>query len=266
MNILSEILAHKAAEVAERQQRRPLATVRAAAESADACRGFAAALERRTPAVIAEVKKASPSKGVIRERFEPAAIARAYEAAGAACLSVLTDERYFLGGDDHLCQARRATSLPTLRKDFVVHEYQLFEARALGADCVLLIAAALETEQIAAFGALAAELGMDALVEVHDRRELEAALPAAPTLIGINNRNLSTFETSLDTTLKLLAAIPDGAQVVTESGIRSPADAHRLREAGVNAFLVGEAFMREADPGAALTALFGTPQTRECAA
>ena len=265
MSILADILAHKAAEVAMRRRRRPLAALRAAAESADACRGFGAALGKYTPAVIAEVKRASPSKGVIRDGFAPAAIARAYEAAGAACLSVLTDERYFQGQDGHLVQARQATSLPTLRKDFVIDEYQLFEARALGADCVLLIAAALEAGQIAAFGQLAAELGLDALVEVHDRRELEAALPAAPRLVGVNNRNLRTFETSVGTTLELLPAIPHGVRVITESGIRTAADIQRLRAAGVDAFLVGEAFMRAADPGAALTALFGTPTVRVAA-
>ena len=266
MSILADILEHKAMEVAARRRQRPLAAMRTAAAAADACRGFAAALADRTPAVIAEVKQASPSKGVIREHFEPAAIARSYEAAGAACLSVLTDERYFLGCDGHLAEARLATSLPTLRKDFVIDEYQLFEARALGADCVLLIAAALPPQRLAEFSQLAAELGMDALVEVHDRGELEAVLRASPKLVGINNRNLRTFDTSLDTTLDLLDAIPAGVRVVTESGIRTPADVRRLREAGVNAFLVGEAFMREEDPGAALRALFGTPKAREAAA
>lgn len=266
MSILADILEHKAMEVAARRQKRPLAAMRAAAEAADAPQGFAAALAEHTPAVIAEIKKASPSKGLIREQFEPAAIAQSYEAAGAACLSVLTDERYFLGSDSHLAEARLATALPALRKDFVIDEYQLFEARALGADCVLLIAAALPPQQVAEFSQLAAELGMDALVEVHDRRELEAVLPATPQLVGINNRNLRTFDTSLNTTLELLDAIPAGVRVVTESGIRAPADVRRLREAGVNAFLVGEAFMREQDPGAALRALFGTPKAREAAA
>lgn len=266
MSILAEILEHKATEVAERRRRRPLAAMRKAAEAADACRGFAAALATRTPAVIAEVKKASPSKGVIREDFEPAGIAQGYEAAGAACLSVLTDERYFLGHHDHLAEARRATALPTLRKDFVIDEYQLFEARALGADCVLLIAAALNVQRLAAFSQIAQALGMDTLVEVHDRQELDAVLPAAPQLVGINNRNLRTFHTSLNTTLGLLDAIPAGVRVVAESGIRTPADVRRLRDAGVDAFLVGEAFMREPHPGTALRALFGTPKSRQAAA
>ena len=266
MTTLDDILARKAQEVAARRRRRPLAEVRAAANAAPPCRPFAGALARCNPAVIAEIKKASPSKGVIRAAFEPAAIARRYAAAGAACLSVLTGERFCQGRDDDLAAARAATALPTLRKDFVVDEYQLFEAKALGADCVLLIVAALDAGRLRAFGQLADELGMDALFEVHDRAELETALAARPALLGINNRNLRTFETSLDATLTLLPAVPDHIQAVAESGIRSRADVQRLRDAGARAFLVGEAFMREPDPGAALAALFDMPARSESAA
>ena len=204
MTVLDRILAHKAEELADRRRRRPLSDVRAAAEAAAPTRGFAAAVKRGKPAVIAEIKKASPSRGVIREHFDPKAIAASYEAAGAACLSVLTDETFFQGSDAHLATAREASALPVLRKDFIIDEYQVFEARALGADCILLIAAVLDAEQIAAFSGLAAQLGLDALVEVHNARELDAALDSAPTLLGINNRDLRTFDTSLDTTLSLL--------------------------------------------------------------
>ena len=256
MTILHEILAHKVREVAERRARRSLADVHSAAEAAPPARGFADALRGRRPGVIAEIKKASPSKGVIRPHLEPVEIARAYEDAGAACLSVLTDERYFQGQDAYLVAARDATALPALRKDFVVDAYQVFEARALGADCILLIVSALEADRLRQFDALARELGMDVLIEVHDADELDTALTLTPALLGINNRDLKTFETSLDTTLKLLPAIPQGVTVVTESGIHAREDVQRMREAGVEAFLVGEAFMREADPGAALRSLF----------
>lgn len=256
MTILDEILAHKAGEVAERARARPLAEIRATAEAASPPRGFAAALRDRRPGVIAEIKKASPSKGVIRPDFEPAGIARAYEAGGAACLSVLTDERYFQGHDTYLTAAREATALPALRKDFVVDAWQVFESRTLGADCILLIVAALDPDRLAEFGALARDLGMDVLVEVHDAAEVETALALAPTLLGINNRDLRTFETTLDTTLALLPAIPPEVTVVTESGIHAPGDVRRMRDAGVEAFLVGEAFMREAQPGDALERLF----------
>ena len=266
MTTLEDILAHKAEEVARRRRRRPLAEVRAAAEAAPPCKPFAATLARRNPAVIAEIKKASPSKGVIRATFEPAAIARRYASVGATCLSVLTDERFFQGRDEHLAAAREAAGLPTLRKDFVIDEYQVFEARALGADCALLIVAALDPGRLRALRELAAALGMDALIEVHDRAELETALTARPGLLGINNRNLRTFETSLSVTLGLLPAVPADVPTVAESGIRSPADVKRLRDAGAKAFLVGEAFMREADPGAALEALFGAASTRVAAA
>lgn len=254
--ILAEITAHKATEVAARQARRPLAAVRRAAAAASPPRGFRQALKRaQAPAVIAELKKASPSAGTLREAFDPHAIARSYEAAGAACLSVLTDERYFQGADCHLQIARQATSLPVLRKDFVVDAYQLFEARALGADCVLLIVAALDAAQLADFSQLAAELGIDALIEVHDQRELEAALKLAPPLLGINNRDLATFRTRVATTLDLLPAVPAGTLVVSESGIGSREDVARLTAAGVTALLVGTSFMRAADPGAALREL-----------
>ena len=256
-DILKEITAHKRSEVAARRVRRPLATVREAATAAGAGRGFRAALETATvPAVIAELKKASPSAGTLREAFDPAAIARSYAAAGAAGLSVLTDERYFQGSDCHLREARQACDLPLLRKDFVVDAYQLHEARALGADCVLLIVAALDAAQLKDFAALATELGLDALIEVHDRRELDMALETSPRLLGINNRDLGTFRTSIDTTLALLPAVPAGVTVVSESGIAEPQDVARLTEAGVKAFLVGTAFMRAADPGAALRGLF----------
>ena len=256
MTVLDRILEHKAEELADRRRRRPLRDLRAEAEAAAPTRGFAAAVKRGRPAVIAEMKKASPSRGVIREHFDPQAIAASYEAAGAACLSVLTDETFFQGADAHLAQAKAAADLPILRKDFIIDEYQVFEARELGADCILLIAAVLDTERIAAFSGLAAQLGLDALVEVHNARELDAALDSAPTMLGINNRDLRTFDTSLDTTLSLLAQVPQGTTVVTESGIRTREDVHRMRDAGVEAFLVGEAFMRAHDPGTALRELF----------
>ncbi len=256
MTILDEILAHKAGEVAKRCRTRPLADIRAAAEQATPPRGFAEALLARRPGVIAEIKKASPSKGVIRPDFDPDGIARAYERGGAAGLSVLTDERYFQGHDSYLAEARGATALPALRKDFMVDAWQVFESRALGADCILLIVAALDAGRLREFDTLARELGMDALIEVHDAGEVEAALALEPTLLGINNRDLRTFETTLETTLDLLPLVPPGVAVVTESGIHAPEDVQRMRDAGVEAFLVGEAFMREEDPGAALERLF----------
>jgi len=264
-DILQRILARKREEVAERRARAPLAELRARNASASPTRGFARALATRIArgeaAVIAEVKKASPSKGVIRPDFDPAAIARSYQTGGAACLSVLTDVDFFQGADAYLVAARDACSLPVLRKDFVVDAYQLHEARALGADAVLLIAAALDDAQLMDFAALAAELGLDALAEVHDAAELERVLRLPSVdghvpLVGVNNRNLRTFEVSLDVTLALKDAIPPDRVLVTESGIATPADVARMRDAGVHAFLVGEAFMREADPGAALRRLF----------
>jgi indole-3-glycerol phosphate synthase len=260
-DILDRILAVKRVEVEAARRSRPPAAVRAAAERAAPPRGFAAALRTKIaagmPAVIAEVKRASPSKGVLRAEFDPRAIARAYAAGGAACLSVLTDRQFFQGGPEDLAAARAACGLPILRKDFIVDQYQVDEARALGADCILLIVAALDDRRLAALEAAALDLGMDVLVEVHDRTELDRALALRTPLIGINNRNLRTFDTRLETTLELLSAVPSDRLVVTESGIVSRADVVRMRAAGVNAFLVGEALMRAADPGAALQALFG---------
>lgn len=255
--ILAEIVEHKRAEIASRCRDRPLADVRRAAEAAPATRGFAEAISTRDPAVIAEIKRASPSEGVIRDEFDPADIARSYEQAGAACLSVLTDERYFMGRDRHLGEARNVSRLPALRKDFVVDPYQVYESRALGADCLLLIAAALDGRQLGDLAHLGNELGLDVLVEVHDGPELDTALGRGAALVGINNRNLSTFTTRLDTTIDLLGAVPDDVTVVTESGIHTADDVRRLRDAGVHAFLVGTAFMREPDPGKALQRLFG---------
>ena len=259
-DILQRILARKREEVEARRARVPLAELQSRIVAAPPLRGFAQALRSRIDdgeaAVIAEVKKASPSKGVIRADFDPAAIARSYEAGGAACLSVLTDVDFFQGADGYLIAAREACSLPVLRKDFVVDEYQLHEARALGADAVLLIAAALDDAQLAGFAALAAGLGLDALAEVHDAAELERVLRLPLPLVGVNNRDLRTFTVSLDTTLALEDAIPADRVLVTESGIATAADVARMRAAGVHAFLVGEAFMREPDPGAALRRLF----------
>ena len=214
-------------------------------------------LDAKQPAVIAEIKKASPSKGVIRERFDPPAIARRYETAGAACLSVLTDEKYFQGSDAFLQAARDAVAIPVLRKDFTVDDYQIYEARALGADCILLIVSALAPNRLAHLNNLANDLGLDVLIEVHDRQELDCALTLDPPLLGINNRNLKTFTTSLATTLDLLDAIPDNATLVTESGIERKKDVKTMLDRGVYAFLVGEAFMRAPDPGAAFQNLFG---------
>lgn len=257
---LRAILQRKAEEIAERSARVGLRELAARAADMPSPRGFAAAIEARIaagqPAVIAEVKKASPSRGVIRPDFDPAAIARSYEAGGAACLSVLTDADFFQGSDAFLQQARAACALPVLRKDFTVDPYQVHEARALGADCILLIVAALDDAQLAELSGLALELGLDVLVEVHDIDELERALQVPASLLGINNRDLRTFEVSLDTTLALVDAVPRDRRLVSESGITAPADVARLRAAGVEAFLVGEAFMREPDPGAALRRLF----------
>jgi indole-3-glycerol phosphate synthase len=259
-DILQRILARKAGEVAERAQRVPLADVKARALDAPPVRGFADALRARIAAgeaaVIAEVKKASPSQGVIRPDFDPAAIARSYEVGGAACLSVLTDVDFFQGHDDYLVQARAACSLPVLRKDFVVHPYQVHEARMLGADCVLLIAAALQDAPLVMLAELAMTLGMDVLVEVHDIDELERALPVPAPLLGINNRSLRTFEVSLATTLDLRSAVPADRVLVTESGIHTREDVARMRGHGVDAFLVGEAFMRAPEPGDELRRLF----------
>ncbi|MBL8343670.1 MAG: indole-3-glycerol phosphate synthase TrpC [Rubrivivax sp.] len=262
-DILQRIVAVKREEVAAGRARRSLASWREAAESAEAragLRDFEGALRGKVAAgrsaVIAEVKKASPSKGVLRERFVPAEIAASYARHGAACLSVLTDERFFHGHAEFLGQARAACALPALRKDFVIDEYQVVEARAIGADAILLIAACLDDAQMADLEAAALALGMAVLVEVHDAAELERALRLKTPLVGVNNRNLRSFEVSLQTTLDLRARVPGDRLLVTESGIQSPDDVQRMRDAGVHAFLVGEAFMRAADPGAALAALF----------
>jgi indole-3-glycerol phosphate synthase len=260
-DILEKIVEVKRDEIAAGRVKRSLASWREEAESRRDVRGFVAALRAKTAAgraaVIAEIKKASPSKGVLRENFSPAAIAESYAEHGAACLSVLTDERFFQGAARYLQQARAACPLPALRKDFMVDEYQIFEARALGADCILLIAACLADAQMADLEAVAAHLGMDVLVEVHDGVELDRALRQTRTpLLGINNRNLKTFEVTLDTTIGLLPRVPADRLLVTESGILAAADVKRMRDAQVHTFLVGEAFMRAADPGKALAALF----------
>lgn len=259
-DILARILETKKVEVATARQMRSEADILREAKSRNDLRGFGQALQNRIaqgkPGVIAEIKRASPSKGVIRENFNPVEIATSYAAHGAACLSVLTDVQFFQGSSDYLRQARAACSLPVLRKDFMVDPYQIINARALGADCILLIVAALTSSQLHEFEAVASELGMDVLVEVHDREELELALQLKTPLLGINNRNLRTFETSLQTTLDLLEQIPDDKTVITESGILAPADVKLMREHGVHAFLVGEAFMRAEEPGLALSQLF----------
>ncbi|ODS22756.1 indole-3-glycerol-phosphate synthase [Candidatus Endobugula sertula] len=258
--VLKEIIARKYEEVAERRQKVPLGVLQARLADQTPCRGFVRAIEAkvasRQPAIIAEIKKASPSQGVIREPFEPIEIAEIYEAAGATCLSVLTDIDFFQGADRYLVAARNAVSLPVIRKDFIVDEYQVCEARALGADCILLIVAALEPSQLVTLNTLAHEFGMDVLVEVHNEEELALALELPNRLIGINNRNLHTFATSLDTTYQLLGKTGDRI-VVTESGIHTPEHVKAMRDRNVNCFLVGEAFMRVDDPGAELTLMFG---------
>ncbi len=260
-DILKKIIACKHEEIAGRRAAVPETELAARAREIDPPRGFVAGLQRRLAAgeagVIAEIKKASPSRGVLREDFDPAAIAASYARHGAACLSVLTDHDFFHGSEVYLQQARAACALPVIRKDFIVDPYQVVEARAIGADCILLIAACLEDERMAELNALAQSLGMDVLVEVHDADELQRALILPGALLGINNRNLRTFEVSLDTTLELLAAIPGGRMVVTESGIHTPEDVARMRAHGVHAFLVGEALMRAPDPGRRLAGLFG---------
>jgi indole-3-glycerol phosphate synthase len=259
-DILRRILQRKAEEVAERSRRQSVEALRGRIAAASPPRGFVTALRGKLAAgkaaVIAEIKKASPSKGVLREHFDPAAIASSYERHGAACLSVLTDADFFQGAEEYLERARAACNLPVLRKDFIVDPYQVYEARAIGADCILLIVAALSDANLRDLAQIAVELRMDVLVEVHDAGELERALVLDTPLIGINNRNLRTFETRLETTFDLLEAIPADRLVVTESGIYSRGDVEALRAKGVQAFLVGEAFMRAADPGEALSALF----------
>ncbi|MEO8011418.1 MAG: indole-3-glycerol phosphate synthase TrpC [Dokdonella sp.] len=259
-DILHRILVRKVEEIAERSARVPLAELVARSADLPDTRGFAAAMETRIAhgqaAVIAEIKKASPSKGVIRLDFDPAAIARSYERGGATCLSVLTDADFFQGHEDYLRAARNACALPVLRKDFTIDPYQVHEARALGADCILLIAAALADETMLDLALLAAELDLDVLIEVHDAEELERALEIPAPLIGVNNRNLRTFEVSLDTSIELRRRYADDRVFVSESGIATPAEISRLRAAGIHAFLVGEAFMRADDPGAALKQMF----------
>ncbi|GAA0887706.1 MAG TPA: indole-3-glycerol phosphate synthase TrpC [Rhodanobacter sp.] len=262
-DILNRILARKAEEVAERRARLPEAELIARIADLPGTRGFAAAIEAKIdaglPAVIAEVKKASPSKGLIRTNFDPAAIARSYAAAGAACLSVLTDSDFFQGSEAFLQQAREACSLPVLRKDFIIDAYQVYEARAIGADCVLLIVSALDDDVLLQLSLLAAELDMDVLCEVHDEEELERAMALPVPLIGVNNRNLRNFETSLETSLTLQGLIEYDRILVAESGIHTPEDVARLRAGGIQAFLVGEAFMRAEDPGTELRRLFSIP-------
>ncbi|GAA3901492.1 indole-3-glycerol phosphate synthase TrpC [Halomonas cibimaris] len=258
--VLTRILARKDEEVAERRQAVPEADLLALAGKQSAPRGFIRALNARIAAgdaaVIAEIKKASPSRGVIREDFAPADIAQSYAEGGAACLSVLTDADFFQGHEDFLIAARDACDLPVIRKDFITHGYQVTEARALGADCILLIVAALDDERLADLNQKAHQLGMDVLVEVHSAEELERALKLDLELVGINNRNLHTFETTLDTTLDLLEKVPEGVTVITESGIHTREDVAKMREHRVNGFLVGEAFMRQAEPGKALAEMF----------
>ena len=258
--VLKRIFERKTEEVAERKAHRSAAVIRDLAAQSTPARGFRQALGVRVAAgqsaVIAEVKKASPSKGVMRDPFYPADIAERYEAGGATCLSVLTDVDFFQGADAYLQEARTACTLPVLRKGFTLDPYQIWEARALGADAILLIVACLELPQLLELNACAREAGLDVLVEVHNQAELEEALTLEGDLIGINNRDLHTFETRLETTFELLAQIPEGVQVVTESGIHTPEQVADMRAAGVDTFLIGEAFMREEDPGAALTRLF----------
>jgi indole-3-glycerol phosphate synthase len=260
VTILDRILKVKRGEIAAARARVPQAMIEKRAGEAPPPRDFVGSMRARIAAgqaaVIAEIKRASPSKGLLRADFDPAAIAKSYESGGAACMSVLTDAEFFQGSPEHLVAARSACALPALRKDFVIEPYQVLESRALGADCILLIAACLSVDEMANLEALATRLGMAVLVEVHDAAELKTALTLKTPLIGINNRNLRTFETRLETTLDLLAGIPSGRIVVTESGIASREHVERLRGRGVHAFLVGETFMRAPDPGAALAGLF----------
>ncbi len=258
-SILQRILQTKREEVADRSRRTDLPSIRAAALDQPAARGFAQQVLDRSAggtAVIAEVKKASPSAGVIREDFRPAEIAASYEGAGAACLSVLTDEQYFQGSDSYLQQARDACSLPVLRKDFMVDPWQVHESRALGADCILLIVAALPRGLLQELDGLAREVGLDVLVEVHNEEEMEDALSTGAGLVGVNNRDLHTFTTDLGTSERLVKMVPGSRTMVTESGIHTVQDVERMRASGIHAFLVGEAFMRSPDPGAALQQLF----------
>lgn len=261
MTILERIIQAKRAEIRAAREHEPQASIEKRARAAPVARDFVTAMRSRiaagAAAVIAEVKKASPSKGLLRANFDPAAIARSYEAGGAACLSVLTDREFFQGATEHLVAARAACALPVLRKDFVIEPYQVFESRAMGADCILLIVSCLGAAQLVQLENLAHELGMAVLVEVHDAAELEIALQLATPLVGINNRNLRTFETRVETTLELLSRLPAERLAITESGIGSKEQITHLRSRGVNAFLVGETFMRAPDPGVELVNLFG---------
>lgn len=262
-HILDRILETKRAEIADAKRRVPLSAMKDHALTCPEPRDFVAAIRAKIThgkaAVIAEIKKASPSKGLLRQHFDPAAIAESYARHGAACLSVLTDGPYFQGSPDYLMQARSVCPLPVLRKDFMLESYQVYEARAMGADCILLIAAALDHSEMLGLEAVARSLNMSVLVEVHDERELDDALKLATPLIGVNNRNLKTFETSLNTTCELAPAIVDAGRIpVAESGIHGKEDIAQLRHADVHAFLVGEAFMRAEDPGAMLEKLFQT--------
>lgn len=265
-DILRKILSRKTQEITERAARRPLPELKNNIGAAPPPRGFLQAIRNRLaagqPAVIAEIKKASPSKGLLRPDFRPLTIAQSYAAHGATCLSVLTDVDFFQGSDADLREARDACALPVLRKDFTMDAYQVYEARGLGADAILLIVAALSDARLRELGDLAMELGMDVLVEVHDEPELERALKLTMPLIGVNNRDLRTFETTLETTVNLIKKIPSDRTVVTESGINEPADVEHLRARGVNAFLVGEVFMRAGDPGIKLQELFGASTQR----
>ncbi len=259
-DILESILATKAIEVSGQAQKTPLEALKSRSADMPKTRGFVAAIQSRiargVPAVICEIKKASPSKGIIRENFDPVAIARSYAEGGAACLSVLTDQTWFLGHDDHLAAARQSCTLPVIRKDFIIDPYQVWQARSIGADAILLIVAALDDLALLELSELAISLGMDVLVEIHDRPELERALKLPVRLIGVNNRNLRTFETSLQTTIGMLSQIPPDRTVVTESGIHQPEDVTLMREHNVHAFLVGEAFMSAPEPGQRLRELF----------
>ncbi len=259
-DILNKIIATKAIEVAAAKAQKPLATVQAEAQSAAPTRDFVASIRakiaNKQSAVIAEIKKASPSKGIIRADFNPAEIAKSYEQGGAACLSVLTDVEYFQGSPEYLKQARAACSLPVLRKDFMIDPYQVYEARAMGADCILLIAAAIDLAKMRELEAIAHSLAMAVLVEVHNGEELALALQLDTPLLGINNRNLRTFDVTLDTTLELLTRIPENKIVVTESGIFTKEDVALMQQNNVHTFLVGEAFMRQPDPGAELAKVF----------
>lgn len=258
-SILQKILQTKTDEVAYKKGRKDLATVAAIAADMPQVRGFSSRVQdlaRTGTAVIAEIKKASPSAGIIRQDFQPEQIAQSYQASGAACLSVLTDRQYFQGADEYLLQARNACSLPVLRKDFIVDPWQVYESRLLGADCILLIVAALSRSHLQELDGLASELGLDVLVEVHDEQELEDALTTGAVLLGVNNRNLHTFTTDLANSERLRLLMPPGKLMVTESGIHTRDDVERMRRADIHSFLVGEAFMRQDDPGGALRALF----------